>query len=540
MGCCKASALNLDTAQLLMDFLWIGIAFLFGLGVRAFSLPPMVGYLIAGFALNYAGVSPQQELQALADLGITLMLFTIGLKLNIKDLLKPEILGSALSHMGLWSAGITAIFLLIGTSFGSLDMKSAALLAFALSFSSTVCVVKLLEENGEMKTRHGKIAIGVLVIQDIAAVIFLVVATGKTPSIYAFGLLALIPLRQLMGKLLERSGHGELLPLTGFFLAMGGYELFELVKLKGDLGALVMGVLFAHHSKASELSKALMSFKDLFLIGFFLMIGFTALPDLSMILTALAVSLLLPFKFILFFFLFTALRLRGRTAFLGSLALNNFSEFGLIVALLATNAGWLEKEWLVIIALAVSCSFIYTNLWYHDAHHFYSKHQDWYRRFESPNLLKEDILEHPKGAEILLVGLGRVGKGAYDALHTHAGSKVWGMDADSERIARLKSEGKHVFCADAENADMWENLDISSVKLVLLAVPKIEDSIHVMEQLLVAGYRGKVAAVARYEDERQILLEAGVDNVFNFYTEAGTGFAEESLAMIQADKASYA
>ena len=87
---------------------------------------------------------------------------------------------------------------------------------------------------------------------------------------------------------------------------------------------------------------------------------------------------------------------------------------------------------------------------------------------------------------------------------------------------------------------MWENLDISSVKLVLLAVPKIEDSIHVMEQLLVAGYRGKVAAVARYEDERQILLEAGVDNVFNFYTEAGTGFAEESLAMIQADKASYA
>ncbi|MEL7399421.1 MAG: cation:proton antiporter, partial [Pseudomonadota bacterium] len=102
MGCCKASALNLDTAQLLMDFLWIGIAFLFGLGVRAFSLPPMVGYLIAGFALNYAGVSPQQELQALADLGITLMLFTIGLKLNIKDLLKPEILGSALSHMGLW------------------------------------------------------------------------------------------------------------------------------------------------------------------------------------------------------------------------------------------------------------------------------------------------------------------------------------------------------------------------------------------------------------------------------------------------------
>jgi predicted Kef-type K+ transport protein len=521
-----------------MDFLWIFVAFVFGLGVRMFNLPPMIGYLVAGFALHYAGVEPNAQLETLADLGITLMLFTIGLKLNVKDLLKPEILGGALSHMGIWVTVVIGITLAaataIGSHFAGLELQSAALLAFALSFSSTVCVVKLLEENGEMKTRHGKVAIGVLVIQDIAAVIFLVFATGKVPSIWAIALLGLVFAQPLFNRVLEKSGHGELLPLTGFFLALGGYELFSLVDIKGDLGALIFGMLLSSHNKASELSKSLMSFKDLFLIGFFLTIGFTALPDTNMLITAMIICvLLLPLKFILFFFLFTSFRLRGRTAYLSSLAMNNFSEFGLIVAMLSVDNGWLDKEWLVIMALAVSFSFIYTNLWYHRAHAFYSRHQNWYRRFESDKLLKEDVLEQPKGAEILLIGLGRVGKGAYEALHSEVGDRVWGMDADSSRIQQLKEEGMHVFCGDAENADMWENLDISSVKLVLLAVPAIEDAINVTEQLLIAGYSGQIAAIARYEDDRRTMLEAGINNVFNFYTEAGSGFAEESLAMLK-------
>lgn len=432
---------------------------------------------------------------------------------------------------------VTGLLLLIGTIAGSLltslTLSSAALLAFALSFSSTVCVVKLLEDSGEIRTRHGKLAIGVLVIQDIAAVIFLVFATGESPSIWALSLLLLLPLRPLLGKIINQSGHGELLPLTGFVLALGGYELFELFQVKGDLGALILGILLSGHSKSTELSKALLSFKDLFLIGFFLTIGFTALPDWSMTFTAIAISLLLPLKFLLFFFLFTACRLRGRTSFLSSLGLDNFSEFGLIVALVSVNAGLLDKEWLVILALAVSFSFIYTNIWYHSAHSFYSRHQNWYRRFERDQPLAEDVLEQPVGAEILLIGLGRVGKGAYEALQHQVGDKVWGMDADRERVMQLKKAGLHVFSADGENADMWQNLDTSTVQLVLLATPSIEDTVNIAKQLQLSGYTGKLAAIARYEDERIALLDTGIDNVFNFYTEAGTGFAEESLAILK-------
>lgn len=525
-----------------MDFLFLGFAFVCGLAVKVVNLPPLIGYLFAGFLLHFMGIPQPVGLNELADLGITLMLFTIGLKLNIGDLVKREVWAGTLVHMSLWSLLSVGLLLLLGALalpyFMGLEPSAAALLAFAFSFSSTVCVVKMLEESGELRTRHGKLAIGILVMQDIVAVLFLATATGKLPSVWALGLLALPLIRPALSALLERAGHGELLPLTGFFMALGGYELFSLVGVKGDLGALVLGILLSRSPKAVELSKALLNFKDLFLIGFFLSIGFTALPTPSMVLMAVALTLLLPVKFLLFYALFLLLRLRGRTAYLGALALSNYSEFGLIVAALSVDSGWLSQEWLVILALMVSFSFIATSLLYRHAHQLYTRHKGWLSRFEHPQPLPEDFREQPLNAEILVVGLGRVGMGAYQALFNMVNSSAWGMDADKQRIERMREQGYSAFYGDGEDADLWAHLDLSTVKLVLLALPTIEDCRHVANQLKQARYQGQVAAIARYEDERQALLEAGIDKVFNFYTEAGVGFAEESLQMIRTSTAS--
>ena len=249
-----------------MDFIWILFAFVCGLAVKLISLPPLLGFLLAGFVLHFMGVQPTESLHALANIGITLMLFTIGLKLHVSDLFKREIWASTLSHMGIWILLFGSFSLLLAVVatlyFTDMSLQTAAILGFALSFSSTVCIIKLLEESGEIKTRHGQIAVGVLVMQDVAAVIFLVFATGKIPSIWALGLFGLIFIRPLLDVLLNKAGHGEMLPLTGFFLALGGYELFSLVGVKGDLGALLFGVLLSHHVKATELSKSLLSFKD--------------------------------------------------------------------------------------------------------------------------------------------------------------------------------------------------------------------------------------------------------------------------------------
>jgi len=241
-----------------MEFDWILFAFTCGLAVKLVGMPPLVGYLGAGFILNYMGFTPDATLDTLANVGITLMLFTIGLKVKVQDLLKTEVWAGSLLHMGIWTllvASLTVTLSLLALPFFTdLDWFTATLLGFALSFSSTVCIVKLLEEAGEMKTRHGKLAIGVLIIQDIAAVLFLVFATGKVPSPWALLLLLLIPARPLFERLLNSVGHGELLPLIGFFLAFGGYEIFSALGVKGDLGALCMGILLSAHPKATELN----------------------------------------------------------------------------------------------------------------------------------------------------------------------------------------------------------------------------------------------------------------------------------------------
>ncbi|WP_196139924.1 cation:proton antiporter family protein [Aliikangiella sp. G2MR2-5] len=520
-----------------MDFIWIFFAFACGMLFWLAKLPPLIGYLFAGFILHVLGYQPDASIDLIADMGITLMLFTIGLKLNTNDLLKREVWGTGIGHMLLWSAVAFALLLILSafgfSSYLNLDDSSAAILAFALSFSSTVCVVKLLQDSGELTTRHGRVAIGILVLQDIAAVIYLVIATKQVPSLWALCLIPAWWLRPFFIKLVEKAGHSELLPLAGIFLALGSYQIFEFVGIKGDLGALIAGLLLSGSLKSAELAKALLSFKDIFLIGFFVSIGFTALPDWSMLLSALILATLLSLKFALFFFICCAIRLRGRTAFLTALLMSNFSEFGLIVLSLSSEMGLIGKNWLVILALAVSISFIFTSITYRLAHKIYARFKHKIKRYETKLRLREDIYILPDSAEILVVGMGRVGRGAYKALNLLAGERVWGVDANRDRVKKQKRDGTRVFPGDAEDPDLWDNLKLDQVKLVLLALPSIRDSHNITERLRAANYHGKIAAIARYEDEKRYLLHAGIDKVFNFFTEAGTGFAEESLELVE-------
>ena len=523
-----------------MEFIWILFAFVCGLLAKLAHLPPSIGYLLAGFVLHFMGYSADDLITNLADLGITLMLFTIGLKLNIKDLVKREVWFASLTHTSIWIVlgviAFKALAILTIPYISTLDLATSALVVFALSFSSTVCVVKLMEDHGEMRTRHGKLAVGILVMQDIVAVAFLVIATGKTPSIWALSLLLFIPFKSLFYKMIEKVGHGELIPLTGFFVAFGAYELFELVKMKGDLGALLAGMYLAGHYKASEITKSLLAFKDIFLIGFFLSIGFTALPTWEMLGIAMTITLLLPIKFALFFFLFTSLKLRARTAFLSALALTNFSEFGLIVATLSQRLGWLDKEWLVILALAVSISFVLTNILYNFSHEFFARHKDILKRYQSDSRLAEDHFQQPCQAPVVIIGMGRVGMGAYNALEQQIPGQVWGLDTDQSKIAWLNENKVQAFTGDAEDADFWENIQLDKIELALLAIPSVQDIKNITIQLQIANFQGKIAAIARYDDERNVLEDIGVDKVFNFYNEAGVGFAEESIQLFKASK----
>ena len=521
-----------------MDFLWILTAFALGFLVKQIGLPPLVGYLVAGFGLHAWGIEANDSLTVLADLGVTLMLFTIGLKLNVASLLKPEVCVTAISHTALWCGLLLGKWLLLAalgfglTGFFALSWQTALLIAFALSFSSTVGVLKLLEDMDEVKTRHGKVAIGILVIQDIIAVGFLVIATGKAPSLWALLLLLLIPLRPVINALMEKGGHGELLPLTGFFLALGGAELFTLVNLKGDLGALLIGVLIANYPKSTELYKSLISFKDIFLIGFFLSIGFTATPTLEMLLVASGISLLLLLKFALFLGLFLSLYMRPRNAFLCAITLANFSEFGLIVANMSLLKGWLSNDWLVIIALSVALSLVISSAIFKYSHRIYSRYQHFFKRLQWRYSETCYVFPQPDNTKVMIIGLGRVGRATYDYLAQANPDEIVGIDADEERVKTGQQQGRTMILGDGEDVDFWSCVDLKPISLIMLSTPGVLEKQYMIEQIRAHHFTGKIACIARYDDERDQLLAAGADAVFSYFAEVGAGFAEEGKRLV--------
>ncbi len=513
------------------DVTWISLAFVLGFLVRIVGLPPLVGFLATGFVLNYMGIASGEVLQKLADLGITLLLFTVGLKLNLKTLMKPQVWAVTAVHIStviaLFGAAVFALALMGAPLFFGLDFKLSLMIAFALSFSSTVFVVKSLEEKGEMNSLHGRIAIGILVMQDIAAVVFLAASTGKVPSLWALSLLLLIPLRPLFHYLLQKTGHGELLILYGLVLALGGAELFELVDVKGDLGALIMGVLISTHYKAHEMAKTMLGFKDLFLVGFFLSIGMSGELSLEALIIG---ALLVPFVFVksaLFFALMTRFKLRARTSLLATLNLTNYSEFGLIVAAIGVANGWVDAEWLVVIAIALSLSFAVAAPLNKVDDKIYSRFRALWMRFQRKERLPDDMLLDISGATIAVFGMGRIGSGAYEKMRDLHGDTVIGIDFDADLIEKHRERGHNVLYGDPSDADFWEKIEQNhSLELVMLALPNLQANMNALVQLRAISFSGRIAATARYRDEKEKLQQLGVKAVFDVYTEAGAGFAE--------------
>ncbi|MCT4601508.1 MAG: cation:proton antiporter [Marinifilum sp.] len=518
-----------------MDPIWLAIAFGLGLLVKLIGLPPLVGYLLAGFTLKYFGAESNDLIQNISDLGITLLLFTIGLKLRIKDLLHREIWGGASIHMLLVTLLMSII--LFGLSYTSLHIftnftwQQALIIGFALSFSSTIYAVKILEEKSELKSAYGVLSIGILIIQDIFAVFYIVLVAGKLPTYWAIGLPVLfVIIRPILLLILEKIGHGEILILYGFFLAfIVGAELFKFVGLKADLGALIVGILISNHKKAKELADSLMSFKDIFLIGFFLSIGLIGLPNLQMLILAFILALAVNFKVILYFLVLTRFKVRARTSVFTSLALANFSEFGLIVASIAVGKGLIPSDWLVSIAISVAVTFIISSPLNSKAHKIYYSVKDYLRVFETKKRLIYDKAFDIGGAEILVFGMGKLGMSVYDQLNQTYGRKVLGLDYNYDVVQKLKKEGKNIQQDDAADSEFWENIFEKSnhhnVRLVMLCMNDHKSNLFAVERLKKTTYKGNIAAIARFEDERRQLEKMQVDAVYDIYSEAGYGFA---------------
>ncbi|MDY3048471.1 MAG: cation:proton antiporter family protein [Rothia sp. (in: high G+C Gram-positive bacteria)] len=506
---------------------------LFGLLAKMIKLPPLLGFLAAGIVLNFAGFEELGVITELGDLGVTLLLFTIGLKLDVRLLLRREVWLTSSLHMlitTICGAGLISFLVLmgLGTS-GAIDFTQAAILGFALSFSSTVLVVKTLDERSDSRSLYGRTAIGILVIQDLFAVLF-VAATGEhAPSPWALLLLLLIPAAWLFKKGLSRVGHGELLVLYGVVLAfVPGYWLFDLFHVKGDLGALVMGMLLASHPKSNELSHTLLSLKEFMLVGFFVSIGLSATPSLGQATFALILLLLIPLNTFAYALILRVSGLSPRTTTLTSLTLSNFSEFAIILVAMTAASGLVDESWLVTFSLAVSFSFVLSTMLNMRGSKLPQKISSLIPEVPESKMHPEERTVDLGDAQAIIIGMGRLGTAAYRTLTDRYQMKVIGIDNSESRVDALCAQGFQVLEADATDPAFWQRVKADEdVELVLLAMPAHGTNVDAMKQVIEAGSEAVIAVVAQHIDELKELEDLGADSLVNLYSGAGETLADD-------------
>ncbi len=470
----------------------------------------MVGYLGAGFALHALGFRETEFLRHAAEIGVLLLLFSVGLKLRLKDLLEARVLLVGGTHLLLFA--LLALLLV-----GNLP------LAVALAFSSTVLVAKLLEDKKELTTYHGRLAIGILILQDLVAVGLLTFYGTQEVSPWAL----LVLLRPPVAWLLEKSGHKELLVLYGLGLALLGGEGFRQVGLSPELGALLMGILLSGQARGAEMAKALWSLKEAFLVAFFLEIsmkqGLLGV-EVGLLLGLLLLSLL---KAPLFLLLFLLMGLRARTGFVAGVYLGNHSEFALIVGVALERAGLLPSG-LTTLALLVALSMGLSAPLSRYAHTLYRRLEPLLLRLERQGPHPDQEPRRLDGASVLIVGMGRTGGAVYRVLEEQGVTPV-GLDAEPEKVERHRAKGRRVFYGDAEDPELWERLDLSGLKAVVLALPDLEAKLLSARWLKERGFGGVLAATSFHLEEDPALLAAGVTLLFHPFREAGERLAERVL-----------
>lgn len=512
----------------MIEVVGLSLAFVLGLLVKRIGLPPLVGFLLAGFGLNQLGPHvglPSYTgplLEHIAHIGVLLLLFTVGLKLKLKNLVEPVVVGGALLHFAItvtvFGAGIWV--------FTDLAPQTVILLAIALSFSSTVLAAKVLEAKRELGAFHGRVAIGILIIQDLIALFVLSIAGGHSPSWWALIVFALPLLRPVLYWLLDMAGHDELMVLMGMVLAVAvGGMGFETLGLSSELGALAMGVLLSGHKRSQELSHSMWGLKEIFLIGFFLQIGMNGLPDAQALMFAVVFAFLLPLKGLLFFGLLILFRLRARNAFLGALSLTCYSEFGLIVA-----AGVLE-EWLVPLAITMALSFVIAAPLNRLAHPIFEWLELRLIRMERKSMHPDEQPASLGEATVIVMGMGRTGTAAYQAL-VERNYKVVGLDSDPDKVARQRTLDRNVVYADAEDICFWHGVDLTSIQAIILAMPDTESVVIAAKQIRKLNFKGPVIAHALFDDAALKIESAGADETFLTMASAGMGLAERASARL--------
>ena len=515
-------------------------------GALAFWLrqPLIIAFIFVGILLGPAGldwVRALDQVDLFAKLGIGLLLFVVGLKLDI-HLIRS--VGRVAMVTGIGQMVMTAaIGYTICLALGMTQMTAIYVTA-ALTFSSTVIIIKLLSDKREIDALHGRIALGILIVQDIVVVLLMIGMTaygvetqephlGKQAlevvgkGLGFLGLIALVTRFLLPSLLHSLARWPELLTLFAIAWAIGLASLGTGLGFSKEVGAFVAGVALAATPYKAVLAARLVSLRDFLLLFFFIDLGVQV--DMGHLGAMLGPAILLSVivlvgKPIMVMTFVRGMRYTNHTAVTTGLTMGQISEFSLILAALGLSMGHIDKQTMGLITLVGLITFglsTYMILYSH-----------WLSRWLVPALriLKFKSTHTNQGdnttasmtpIDAIIFGLGRYGRNLAQELQQQ-GQSVLCVDFDPERVRTWRRKGLRTLYGDLEDTDLFHALPLADAKWVVSTIPGRDRCLVLLHVLEHNQFSGCTAVTAETIQHREFLLAAGADLVLLPFRDAAT------------------
>lgn len=517
-----------------------------------------VGLIVGPSALDI--VHSKEQIQLLSELGIAILLFLVGIKLDIK-LIKS--IGWVSVLTGLGQVAFTSIVgYLIGLMIG-LNSTSSLYVAVALTFSSTIIIVKLLSDKREIDSLHGQIALGFLIVQDLVVVMAMIVLatigigsghggseSGSTGSSAIWqvigsgiGLLLFVimfvryiatPLTNVLAKI------PELLVIYAIAQAALFAAIGNMVGLGMEVGGLLAGVALASTPYRESIAARLAPLRDFLLLFFFIALGSTL--DLSLLGSHLYGAILFSL-FVLIgnplivLIIMGAMGYRKRTAFLAGLTVAQISEFSLIFIAMGIGLGHVPQDVLGLVTLVGIITIATSTYMITYSHQLYCFFEPVLGVFERKSTAREQsaVLAGNRHPDVVIFGLGRLGSAIATRL-TEKGVQVLGVDFSPTTKKNGEKLGFYIEYGDVTDAEFMAELPLRQAKWVISTIPHyqtgvaFEDIRKTIIQLVKAtSFNGKLAVVSQSTLETDELMSHGVDLVLEPFQDAADRAAEKLL-----------
>ncbi|MFD2516024.1 cation:proton antiporter [Pontibacter locisalis] len=533
----------MDTTAL-HPFFVIAIILMLGAILGAIGLflrqPLIVVFIALGILVGPSGINVTEtttNIEMLSDLGIALLLFVVGLKLDI-NLIKST--GRIALYTGLGQVIFTSVIGFIIALSLQYDVLTSLYIAIALTFSSTIIIVKLLSDKKEIDSLHGQIAIGFLIVQDLVVVLLMLflksLETSGTSQIvqntlimFAKGGLIIIVLGLLMRFVIPKLIHylarnRELLVLFSIAWAVTVAAGSEFLGFSREVGAFLAGVSLASTSYRNVISGRLVTLRDFLLLFFFIHLGLHLNLQLigDQVQPALYFSLfVLVGNPLIVMIIMGVMGYRKRTSFLAGLTVAQISEFSLLFAALGLQLGHINEEAVGLITLVGLITIgisTYMILYSHDLFNLLSP---FLNVFERKLPFREDLIssKEDKPIDVVLIGLGRFGGNIAVDLQRD-GITLLAVDFDPNHIKYWQKRGFLVQYGDLEDPELPDQLPLQQARTVISSIADTKLNLALIQTLKLMNYSGKIAVTAFSSDDAIRLQNANADFVFLPFAEA--------------------